>query len=157
MATAVVQPVATTAKKATFLSKLGQDLKIGIKDVFGWLGSSQGKTAIAGAEAAAVAIAAPLGAGPLVAGIEGLINAGINSATTIEGLAAAAGAQAGTGALKAAAVTTILGSNVGSFLKSIGISDATDEEVQSLAGVISAASADILNAIPERAASVPTS
>ena len=140
-------------KKQTFLSKFGQDLKIGIKDVFGWLASPQAKIAIAGAESAAVAIATPLGAGPLVAGIEGLVNAGLNSAATIEGLAAQAGTQAGTGTQKAAAVTTVLTSNAGAFLKSIGVNDATDAEVQNLASVIGAASADILNAIPARAPS----
>jgi hypothetical protein len=142
---------ATPAKKPTFLSKLGTDLKIGIKDVFGWLGSSQGKTAIAGAETAAVAIATPLGEGPMVSGILGLVNGGLNSATAIESLAAQAGTQTGTGTQKAAAVATVLGGSAAQFLESVGVKDATAEEVQNLSSVIASASADILNAIPARA------
>lgn len=142
---------ALVVKKPTFLSKFGQDLKIGFKDVFGWLGSPQGRTAIVGAETAAVAIATPLGAGPMVAGIEGLINAGVNSASTIESLAVQAGVQAGTGAQKAAAVATVIGANVEQFLESIGVKDATAQEVENLSTVIAGASADILNAIPARA------
>lgn len=137
--------------KQTFLSKFGQEFKVGIREVFSWLGSSQGKAAIAGAETAAITIATPFGAGPVVAGLVGLVNGGLNSALSIESLAAQAGAQTGTGTQKAAAVTAVIGSNAGAFLKSVGVSDATDEEVQNLATVIANASGAILNAIPARA------
>lgn len=141
------------ASKETFLSKLGQDLKIGFREVFGWLGSSQGKAAITSAEVAAEVIGGAVNPAlaPTIAGVSSLVNAGIASAVNAEALAAAAGQQAGTGTQKAAAVTAVLSSQAGSFLKSVGVSDATDAEVQSLATVIGTASANILNAIPARA------
>lgn len=135
----------------TFLSKVGK----GFKDVFSWLGSSQGQTAIAGGEAAATVIADAVGGpglGAAVSGAEGLVNAGLKNALAVEASSAALGAQAGTGTAKAAIVTASLSSDAGAFLKSVGVNDATDTEVQALASVIGTAAANILNAIPARAA-----
>lgn len=138
----------------TFLSKVGK----GFKDVFAFLGSKQGQTAIAGGEAAATVIATAVGGpglGAAVRGVEGLVNAGLQNVLNTEATAAALGVQAGTGTQKAAIVAASLSSDAGAFLKSVGVSDATDQEVQALASVIGTASANILNAIPARASSSP--
>jgi hypothetical protein len=134
----------------TFLSKVGK----GFKNVCAFLGSTPGQAAISGAETAATMIATAVGGpglGAAVSGIEGLVNAGLRNVLSTEATAAALGAQTGTGTQKAAIVTASVASDAGAFLKSIGVSDPTDEEVQSLATVISTASANILNAIPARA------
>lgn len=133
----------------TFLSAVGK----GFKTVFGWLGSAEGQKTVAGVEAAAAEIATAVnpGIGAAVVGIESLVNAGMRQAISIESLAAAASEQSGTGAKKAAAVTSAIAANAGAFLQSIGVKDATADEVQNLATVIATASADILNAIPARA------
>lgn len=137
----------------TFLSKIGKD----IKGVFDWLGSAQGKAAVGGGEAIlniALGLANPaLAAGAI--GIESLVNSGLQSAVTAESLAAAAGAQSGTGPQKAVAVTNSLIAQSAAFLKSVGVSDATAQEVQSIAAIIGTSSANILNAIPARATGAP--
>jgi hypothetical protein len=137
----------------TFLSKIGKD----IKGVFAWVGSPQGKAVVAGAETATSIIVGAVNPAlvPAVNGVEGLVNAGLQNAISVEALSAAAAAQSGTGAQKAAAVTNAIASDAGSFLKSIGVSDATDAEVQTLASVVGTASANILNAIPARAVATP--
>jgi hypothetical protein len=134
----------------TFLSKIGKKAEV----VFEWLGSPKGQAVVTGTETAAVVVAGAFGGpalGAAVQGIEGLVNAGLKNAITVENVAASASQQSGTGAQKSAAVVNALTSNAGAFLKSIGVNDATDAEVQSLATVIGTASADILNAIPARA------
>jgi hypothetical protein len=134
----------------TFLSKAGK----GFKEVFAFLGSKQGQTVIAGVETTATVIATAVGGpglGAVVSGVEGLVNSGLQNALNVEATSVALGAQAGTGTAKGAIVAATLSSDAGAFLKSIGVSDATDLEVQSLASVIGASAANILNAIPARA------
>ena len=130
----------------SFLSAVGH----GVQDVFKWLGSSQGQAAISATENAvniAVSFANPaLGAG--LVGIEQLINSGLKQAVGIEALSAAAGQQSGSGAQKAAAVTSSIAPNVAAFLKSIGISNATAQQEQELAVAINNGLVAILNAIP---------
>jgi hypothetical protein len=78
----------------SFLSAVGHD----IKSVFSWLASPKGQSVILTGEGIATAI------NPGLAAIFPLVNSWITKAISIEALAAAAGAQEGSGAQKAAAV-----------------------------------------------------
>lgn len=82
----------------SFLSAIGHDFKA----VFNWLASPKGQTLIATGGAMAVAIE------PQLAGIVSLSEAWIQKIITTETLAAAAGAQQGSGTQKAAAVINAL-------------------------------------------------
>lgn len=135
----------------SFLSAVGNDFK----KVFTWLGSAQGEATIAGVETATTtvvsAINPAIGAG--LGGVEALINAGLKQVISIETVAAAAGAQAGSGAQKSAAVISSITPSVASFLQSIGVAAPTAAEVQALSTTLSNSIVTILNAIPAPAAS----
>lgn len=134
----------------SFLSAAGHDFLA----VFKYLGSPQGQKTVTALEGAAV-VAGTIEGGPAlgsaVAGIETLFNAGLKSALNIEASAAAVGAQSGTGAQKSAAVIATLDTQSAGFLESIGVKDATAEEVQTLSKAFGDAAANILNSIPARA------
>ena len=134
----------------SFLSAVGHDLGVGVTDVFKFLGSAQGQQAVTGVETAAATVATLINpaAGAAVAGFESLVNAGLQKVMAIEASASAAGMQTGTGTQKLAAVTSSIAPNVGSFLTSIGISGATEAEVQSYATALANGLVAILNAIP---------
>lgn len=118
--------------------------------VFGWLGSSNGQKAIAGAEAAANAVATAInpGLGAALVGVEMLINAGLKQVVSIETVAAAAGAQDGTGPQKLAAVVSAITPNTVAFLESIGVAAPTAEQVQTTATAIANGLVSILNVLP---------
>lgn len=134
----------------TFIDKAAADFKT----VLSFFGSKQGQTVVAVGEAAATTIAGAVG-GPglagVVSGVEGLVNSGVQNVLTTEATATALGAQAATSTQKAAVVTASLSSDAGAFLKSIGVNDATDEEVETLATAIGSTASTILAAIPARA------
>ena len=134
----------------SFLSAVGHDLGVGVTDVFKFLGSAQGQQAVTGVETAAATVATLIipAAGAAVTGFESLINAGLQKVMAIEASASAAGMQTGTGTQKLAAVTSSIAPNVGEFLTSIGISNATEQEVQSYATALANGLVAILNAIP---------
>ena len=134
----------------SFLSAVGHDLGVGVTDVFKFLGSAQGQQAVTGVETAAATIATLINpaAGAAVTEFESLINAGLQKVMAIEASASAAGMQTGTGTQKLAAVTSSIAPNVGEFLTSIGISGATEQEVQSYATALANGLVAILNAIP---------
>ena len=130
----------------SFLSAAGHDFV----SVFNWLGSAKGQATISGVETAAnvgVSVLNPA-LGASLAAVEGLFNAGLKSILGMEASAAAVGAQSGTGAQKAAAVTANLAPQAEAFLQSIGVSAPTATEVQTLATAISGGLVSILNAIP---------
>lgn len=130
----------------SFLSAVGNDFK----DVFAFLGSAKGQAAVAGVEATAVAVTTAINpiAGAALTGFETLLNAGLKEVISIEAVAAAAGAQSGTGTQKAAAVVSAIAPSTGAFLQSIGVSAPTDAQVQSLSTTLSNSLVAILNAVP---------
>lgn len=134
----------------SFLSAAGHDFV----NVFKWLGSAQGQATITSGEAIAntVVTAANPALGAALTGVESLINAGLKQVLSMEASAAAVGAQSGTGAQKAAAVIASLSPQAAALLQSIGISQPTAEQVQTLTTAISSGVTGILNAM-----SAPTS
>jgi hypothetical protein len=130
----------------SFLSAVGHDFV----SVFTFFGSAKGQAAVAGVEgvtnAVATAINPALGAS--LAGIEGLINSGITEVLKIEASAAALNVQSGTGAEKAAAVIASLAPQAAAFLQSIGVSQPTSTQVQTVASAISGGLVAILNSLP---------
>lgn len=130
----------------SFLSAVGND----VKKVFGWLGSAAGQATIAGAEAGATVIATAINpaAGAALSGIESLVNSGLKSVIATESLAAAAGVQSGSGPQKLAAVTEAIAPNAAGFLQSIGVSNPTSAEVQTVTTAIANGLVAILNALP---------
>lgn len=130
----------------SFLSAVGNDFK----KVFSWLGSPAGQTTVATVEGAATSVVSLINpaAGVALTGIENLINAGLKQVVSIESVAAAAGAQSGSGPQKLAAVVTAIAPSVEAFLQSIGISTPTAQETQTYATTIANGLVGILNAIP---------
>lgn len=129
-----------------FLSEIGTKAK----DVFAWLGSSQGQTEIAAAEGAATAITTAINpaAGAALTGIESLINNAFKQVVSTEALAAAAAAQSGTGAQKAVAVAAAVAPQVSSILQSLGVKAPAATQVQSISTVVASSLANIVNAFP---------
>ena len=134
----------------SFLSAVGND----VKAVFGWLGSAQGQTAVAGVEGAATAVTTVInpGLGAALTGVEGLFNAALKQIISTEALAAAAGAQSGSGAQKSAAVVSAITPQIPAFLTSIGISAPTTQQVNTVATAVTNGLVAILNSIPPAAA-----
>jgi hypothetical protein len=130
----------------SFLSAFGKDFK----GVFAWLGSAQGQAEITGLEADATAITTAFNpaAGAALAGVETLFNTGLKQVISIEAVAAAAGAQSGTGAQKSAAVVSAIAPDVSSFLLAIGVSKPTAAQVQSVSTSVTNGIVGILNALP---------
>jgi hypothetical protein len=104
----------------TVLQSIGSETK----KVFDWLGSPKGQATIAAGEAA-VEIAYPPAAG-LIA----LANVGLTEVIKIEALAAAAGAQNGSGAQKSVAVVTAIEPSVLAFAKEHGLPTPTADRVK---------------------------
>jgi hypothetical protein len=130
----------------SFLSNFGKDF---VK-VFHWLGSTQGQNTIAAVEGTTniiVGAVDPL-AVPALTGIEALINAGLRKILDVEATAAAVGAQSGTGAQKAAAVTAYLSSQSSDLLKSVGVPSPTADQIQTVASAVSSGLVAVLNALP---------
>lgn len=130
----------------SFLSAVGKD----VKAVFVWLGSPQGQATVAGVETVATTATTLINpaAGAALTGFEALFNAGLKEVISIETVAAAAGAQTGTGAQKSAAVVAAITPSVQAFLTSIGITNATAAEIQQYATALSNGIVGILNALP---------
>lgn len=151
--TAVAIPTPVSPNPNGFKNFMGH-IGHAFKDVFAFLGSKQGQQTIAAVEGATnlVATAVNPAAGAALVGIESLINAALPQAVQIETLAVAAGQATGTGTQKAAAVTAALTPQIASFLKTIGISSPTADQVQSIGSALSTAVVGVLNAIPAPAA-----
>ena len=131
----------------SFLSAVGH----GFVDVFKFLGSAAGQRTIQVAEGAAVAagtIVGGPGLGAAIAGVESLINKGIQGVLSMEASAAAVGAQSGTGAQKGAAVAASLIPQAQDLLKQLGFSNPSEEQVMNVANSVAKGIADILNSIP---------
>lgn len=130
----------------SFLSAAGADFL----NVFKWLGSTQGQATVAGVETASVAVATAINPvlGASIGGVETLINAALKQILSMEASAAAVGAQSGTGAQKAAAVTAALVPQTGALLATLGVKSATADEAQALATAVNNGLTTILNAIP---------
>ena len=130
----------------SFLSAAGHDFLA----VFSWLGSKQGQTTVSGVETAAAVIGTAINpaVGASITGVEALINAGLQQVLQMEASAAAVSAQSGTGAQKSTAVIATLVPQAAALLESMGVSNATAEQVQALATAISNGLVSILNAIP---------
>jgi len=131
----------------SFLSAVGH----GFQAAFGWLGSKQGQDTIQGAEVLAAGIGTAIGGpglGAAIAGVEVLINRGLQQVISVEAGAAAVGAQSGTGAQKAAAVVAYLTPQAHDTLVALNVAEPTAEQVQTLAKAISEGLVGILNAIP---------
>lgn len=130
----------------SFLSHLGS----GFLSVFKWLGSAQGQTTVAAAETTAAVVGSAInpGIGLAITGVEALINAALKQVLNMEAAAAAVGAQSGTGAQKSAAVIASLTPQVEQLLVSVGVSQPTAEQVQSVTTTLSNSVVAILNSIP---------
>lgn len=130
----------------SFLSAVGKEFKT----VFHWLASAQGQATIAGAETAATAITTAINpaAGAALAGIEALVNAALKQVVSAETVAAAAEAQSGTGAQKAAAVIDAVSPQVSAILQSLGVKQPAADQVQSISLTIASSLAAIMNAFP---------
>jgi hypothetical protein len=154
MATTVVTPAIPTPVSPTptgngfknFMHSVGHKFQ----QVFAYLGSPKGQASITAIEGATTGIVTAInpGAGAVLVGVEALFNAGLRSAVTIESIAAAAGAQDGTGAQKAAAFTASLASQIGAFLQSIGVANPKAEQIQSISTALSGGVVAVLNSIP---------
>ncbi len=130
----------------TFLSDFGKDFKA----VFSWLGSASGQATITGVETTTVAVASAINpaAGLVIAGVETLINSALKEIISVEAVAAAAGAQTGTGAQKAAAVISAITPQVAALLTSVGVSAPTSTQVQNVATAVNNGLVSVLNALP---------
>ena len=115
---------------------------------------SQGQATIAGVETAGVAVATAVNpaAGVAVSGVEALVNAALKQIISVETVAAAAGAQNGTGAQKAAAVTTAITPQVAALLAALGVPSASATQIQAVAIAVNNGLVTVLNAIPPVAA-----
>jgi hypothetical protein len=116
---------ATPATKQTFLQKLGADFK----KVFSWLGNPNVQKVIVAGEAVGEAVAADVS--PALAGISPILNSWTQEIFKAESLAAAAGAQNGTGAQKAAMVLSSVTPQVLQFAAANGLAAPTGAELQS--------------------------
>lgn len=132
----------------SFLSAAGKDFKA----VFGWLESSKGQTVVAGVEGTAIAVGTAFGAGVVVSAGVALLNKWMGEAIKVETLAAAAGAQVGSGATKSAAVLSTMVPELTAFLQSQGY---TTAQVTAQANTINDALVTALNALGAPA-STPT-
>ena len=130
----------------SFLSAVGHDFV----SVFHFLGSTSGQSIITGTEAVVNAAVGAVNPAVLagLTGVETLINNGLKQALNMEAAAAAVGAQSGTGAQKSAAVVASLAPQVGTFLQSVGVSNPTSAQVETLSTALANGLVTILNAIP---------
>lgn len=126
----------------SILETIGGDAK----KVFAYLGSAQGQATVAGVEGAAETVAAAINpaAGVAVTGIVAIFNAALKQVLATESLAAAAGAQNGTGVQKAAAVTAAITPGILAYAMSQGLPAPTEAQIQGVVNGIVAA----LNALP---------
>lgn len=136
-----------------FLDAIGNDAKA----VFSWLGSAKGQATVATVEGTATAVTAAINpaAGAALSGVEALVNAGLAEVIKTEQLAAAAGAQTGTGAQKAAAVTTAVTPQIQSLLVSLGVASPTSAEIQAVGTALSTGLVGVLNSLPVPATTTP--
>lgn len=136
-------PVPQPAAQETHVSFLSAIGKIP-KAVFGWLESSKGQATVTAVETGAIGIATAFGEGaPVTAGIN-LINTWLGEIIKTETLAAAAGAQDGSGATKAAAVLSSMVPQLTVFLQSQGY---TSAQVTAQANTINTGLVTVLNAL----------
>ena len=113
----------TSAPKQTFLQKLGGD----IKKVFSWLGNPKVQAAITAGEALGEGVVDLVD--PALAGLNPLINNWTQEIFKAEALAAAAGAQNGTGAQKAAMVLGSVTPQVIQFAEQNGLNVPTGSDM----------------------------
>lgn len=130
----------------SFLSAVGHDFV----SVFHYLGSPSGQAIVTGAEAVVNATVGAVNPAILagLTGVETLINNGLKQALNMEAAAAAVGAQSGTGPQKSAAVIASLAPQVGIFLQSVGVSNPTSTQVETLSTALANGLVTILNSIP---------
>jgi len=134
----------------SFLSAVGNEAAT----VFKWLASPQGQTEVAVVETSAAAVTTAINpaAGAALVAIEGLINVALKQVISIEAVAAAAAQQSGTGAQKAAAAAVAVAPQISATLQSLGVKNPTSDQVQTIATVVSASIANIVNAFPPHTA-----
>jgi hypothetical protein len=113
----------TPAKPQSFLQKFGANFK----KVFNWLGTPKAQAGISAGEALAEGVADAVD--PALAGINPLINNWTQEIFKAESLAAAAGAQDGTGVQKSAMVLTSVTPQVVQFAEQNGLSTPTGTEL----------------------------
>jgi hypothetical protein len=137
---AVASTPVSKEPKMSFLATIGKDFKA----VFAWLGSSQGQAVVTAGENVAVTVATAAGVGaPVIAGIN-LINSWMSEAIKTEALAAAAGAQTGSGAQKSAAVLATMIPELTAYLQNKGY---TTANVTATATTINNAIVGLLNTL----------
>jgi hypothetical protein len=134
----------------SILSAVGHDIGVGVKDVFGFLGSARGQSIIKGVEGAAALAGSAINPtlGLAIQGGEALFNTAMTKALEIEAGASAVGAQAGTGTQKGIAVTSYLAGEAEDFLTSVGVPKPTADQVQTLATKFQQLAADVWNMVP---------
>ena len=139
-------PTSSTGGFKSFMDHIGH----AFKTVLSFIGSPRGQATVAAVEGGADAIVGAINpaAGVALLGIQNLINSGLRQAVQVETIAVAAEQQSGTGLQKAAAVTAALAPEISAFLKSIGVSSPTSDQVQKIGAEISTGVVSILNAIP---------
>jgi hypothetical protein len=98
-------PVAAAAPKVSWLTAIGR----AVGSIFSWLKSPKGQAVIAGAEGVVETI------DPAATPLINLANSWISKVVTTEQIAAAAGAQSGTGVQKAAAVLTAMSPEIAKY------------------------------------------
>lgn len=108
------------------LAKIGAD----VKEVFAYIGSPQGQAVIAAGEGVVETVA------PQLTGVINLANGFITEAAKTEALAAAAGAQTGSGVQKLNAVVAAVTPQVLAFAKSNGLPTPTSATIQAAANGI---------------------
>lgn len=114
----------------TFLSDVCKDAK----KVFSFLVSKQGQKDIAGVEMAAETVTTAIdpAAGAVLTGAIDIANNGLSEIIRVESLAAAAGAQSGTGAEKSAAVISAITPSVLSYAEKNGLAAPTGTQIQDM-------------------------
>lgn len=108
------------ASFTSVLKTIGRD----VKEVFAWLGSSQGQTAIASGEAVVEAVYPP------AAGLIALANAGLTEVIKLETLGAAAAVSEGGGPQKLTAVTAAVTPEFLTYAQQHGLPTPTADKIQ---------------------------
>lgn len=102
------------------LETLGSD----VKNVFSWLGSSKGQQVITTGETVVEDVF------PAATGLINLANTALTNIITVEGLAAGAAQQDGTGTQKLAAAVAASTPAALAYAKSVGVNAPTAEQIQ---------------------------
>jgi len=130
----------------SFLSTIGADFK----KVFAFIGNPKVQSTITTVEVAGESVADALD--PALAGLNPLISSWTQEVFKAEALAAAASQQTGSGALKTAAVVSVMGPQLLAFAEQNKLSAPTAADIS----VINNAVVTILNTLGSPAATTPT-